>query len=288
MTLRKVWPIPVSVDCKAVGNNIFFFQFERRDDLVKVKSGGPRHFDQNLLALESFVGKLSPAEYKFSVLNIWMHIVDPPLMMMTLECATQIGNLVGTFIEWDRGVSKIVWGRRMRIRVAINLNQFLMRGTKVLLGEGEERWIEFKHEKLPFFCYFCGVIGHRYIDCSKRGVEDAEHDVEELPYPKSLLAAPIRGGPSKSTKSSEGGTPSTSPVREVEGPRSWVARVEKNIVKRCSVNNVPKFSESSTPSKEVDNNSNLNLFSKNDMIGVDGDKKTDSDEGGFIFGSFLI
>lgn len=53
----------------------------------------------------------------------------------------------------------------MRIRVDINPLQPLMRGLNLKLENGRVKWIDFRYEKLPYFCYNCGLIGHRYRDC---------------------------------------------------------------------------------------------------------------------------
>lgn len=87
----------------------------------------------------------------------------------------------------------------MRIKVELHLDQPLMRGLKLVLDGGTERWVDFKYEKLPYFCYSCGLIGHRYLACHKRLEEDQDSDSEDLPYPKSLMAIPFKSVTSKET-----------------------------------------------------------------------------------------
>lgn len=116
------------MDFKASGNNLFFFQFGNRLDLLKVKYSGPLHFDQNILVLEHFNGNLTPEKYQFNTIHVWLHVIDLPLKCMTLACAKQFDNLAIWLenVEWDKGVSKIVWGRKMCIRVEIPIDQPLM------------------------------------------------------------------------------------------------------------------------------------------------------------------
>ena len=40
-----------------------------------------------------------------------------------------------------------------------------------------EIWGRLGFERLPTFCYECGVLGRAYIDCDKRveGVDSSEH-----------------------------------------------------------------------------------------------------------------
>lgn len=80
----------------------------------------------------------------------------------------------------------------MRIKIEIDIEQPLMRGTKLMLEGEEVKWVKFKYERLPFFCYSCGLLGHRYLDCSRRLDVEQDSDSEELPYPKSLMVTPYK------------------------------------------------------------------------------------------------
>lgn len=41
----------------------------------------------------------------------------------------------------------------------------LVRGKMVTIEGGESRWINFKYEWLPNFCYNCGMLSHAFRDC---------------------------------------------------------------------------------------------------------------------------
>ena len=53
----------------------------------------------------------------------------------------------------------------MRIRVQVDVSKPLCRGPKVVFEDGKEGWVAFKHEKLPNFCYWCGLVSHDDKDC---------------------------------------------------------------------------------------------------------------------------
>ena len=62
----------------------------------------------------------------------------------------------------DKGLSM---GCYLRIRVTLDITQPLSHGRIVRLGGSEPRWVEFKYERLPVFCYLCGKLDHNEKEC---------------------------------------------------------------------------------------------------------------------------
>ena len=69
---------------------------------------------------------------------------------------------------------------------------------------GEQRWISFKYERLPNFCYRCGMLSHGLRDCPEGKVE-ALPEISALQYGAWLRGEvsrfgteerwPAKGGP---------------------------------------------------------------------------------------------
>lgn len=184
----RAWQVSGVMDVKAIGENVFFFKFENRADLVRAKTGGPWHFDNNALVLSEFDGNLTMEEYTFNAIRVWAQIRDLPLKFMSINCAKQMGNAIGKFINWDKGTGQIIWGKYMRIRVELQIDQPLMRGLNLDMEDGSTKWVRIKYEKLPFLCYHCGLIGHRFRNCPVILEKEYESDYEGFQYPKSLEA----------------------------------------------------------------------------------------------------
>lgn len=49
--------------------------------------------------------------------------------------------------------------RYAKLLVEVDLTQPLLRGTNIRCN-GELKWVMFKYENLPFFCFYCGLVGH--------------------------------------------------------------------------------------------------------------------------------
>jgi hypothetical protein len=56
----------------------------------------------------------------------------------------------------------MAWGKELRIRVAVRVDQPLPRGVplKDLESEAESQWFDIKYERIPHFCFDYGYLVH--------------------------------------------------------------------------------------------------------------------------------
>ena len=47
----------------------------------------------------------------------------------------------------------VQWGKYLRVRVSVDATKKLVKGKKVTIEGGEAKWVFFKYEWLPNFCY---------------------------------------------------------------------------------------------------------------------------------------
>ena len=57
------------------------------------------------------------------------------------------------------------WGKYLRVKVNIDTTRKIMRGKKVCIKGNSERWVFFQYERLPNFCYRCGMLDHGEKEC---------------------------------------------------------------------------------------------------------------------------
>ena len=55
-------------------------------------------------------------------------------------------------------------GRHLKVNVVVDTFRPLPRGTTVKMNDAM-KWIKFRNEKCPDFCYACGIIGHSEKGC---------------------------------------------------------------------------------------------------------------------------
>jgi hypothetical protein len=88
--------------------------------------------------------------------------------MMNKVYGKLIGNWVGKYISVDVDQDGIAWGKDLRIRVEIRVDQPLPRGVSMKEREDDKEgtWFEIKYERIPHFCFECGCIVHPEDGCA--------------------------------------------------------------------------------------------------------------------------
>ena len=69
-------------------------------------------------------------------------------------------------MDVDVPESGVQWGKCLRVRVRIDATKRLVRGKKITIEGGKSKWVSFKFERLPNFCYRCSLLNHTLKDCT--------------------------------------------------------------------------------------------------------------------------
>ncbi|CAL1366291.1 unnamed protein product [Linum trigynum] len=187
-TMKQAWNLRRSFEIQRLEQSVYALQFYSFDDRKKFLYGGPRHFNRQPFIFRPVDRDKEPLEMDFTETEIWVRIKKLPRCMKTEAMAEKIANLIGTFIILDNHRSG-VWSTSMRLRVSINVSKPLRRG--ILLENGDKKaWYRITYERLPNFCYICGILGHQQRTCPNPKAEDEEGSDEQ--YGKWLHASPLK------------------------------------------------------------------------------------------------
>ena len=165
-TLRSVWKMGSDFRIVDVGKNIFQFKFSSSYQLEWVERNGPWNFDNNLLLPCRWRKGLSIANISFTHTPLWVQVWSLPFESMTEEVGKDLGSKLGKYIDSDRRSWLSKQAKFMRIRVDIPIDKPLRRGGNVVNSDGDKFWVTFKYERLPNFCFLCGILGHDEKHCS--------------------------------------------------------------------------------------------------------------------------
>jgi hypothetical protein len=95
-----------------------------------------------------------------------VHILNLPFGWIDAKRGARAAGLIGEVMKVDVGPDGKASGPFLRARVAVNVKKPLRRGVMLKTSkESSSEWFDIQFEKLPFFCHFCGLIGHMDLEC---------------------------------------------------------------------------------------------------------------------------
>uniref|UniRef100_A0A7N2LGY8 Zinc knuckle CX2CX4HX4C domain-containing protein n=1 Tax=Quercus lobata TaxID=97700 RepID=A0A7N2LGY8_QUELO len=81
------------------------------------------------------------------------------------DSGKDIGSRLGRVLEVDKRSLQVKQAKFMRVRIKMPIDKPLRRGGNITKTEGERCSIIFRYERLPTFCYICGILGHDDKHC---------------------------------------------------------------------------------------------------------------------------
>nr|POE76871.1 uncharacterized protein CFP56_58073 [Quercus suber] len=172
--LRSVWKISPNLKIVEVGGTTFSRSNLSEFQIQWVETNGPWNFENNLLLPKRWERGMTANNINFSHSPFWVQIWGLPFDMMTEKLGRHIGNNLSAFIIADTRSWSADQAKFMRIRVNIPIDKPLRRCGTVISLEGEATQILFRYERLPIFCYYCGVMGHDDRHCTTHSNQSSD------------------------------------------------------------------------------------------------------------------
>jgi hypothetical protein len=165
-TFKPLWRADKGFTIRDMGDNKALFTFKEETDLERVLQNGPWAYDRSLVVCQRVEDNIPIKEIPFTHILFWVQIHDLPVLSLSTEVSETIGQTLGSVEQAPESIEDNGGGPWMRVRVTIDITKPLCRGRKITLEDSSERWISFKYERLPNFCYWCGKVDHGDKDCS--------------------------------------------------------------------------------------------------------------------------
>jgi hypothetical protein len=202
-------------------------EFAEEGDFTHVIRGGPWRYRDDAVLIEALKEGEDPATLTFTSVPIWAQFKDIPFYLLSKKLARDLGKKIGSYITIDNNSRGDICDKFLRARVRIDINQPLLRWTPLLDGiTGEEVIVHIFYERLPRFCFSCGIIGHGEERC--------------------ILPMELRSG----GYGRELGVPPT----HVEDPRRWFLPETTEQERRQLVPTLPWNQPASPTPSKIDNN----------------------------------
>ncbi|XP_062094341.1 uncharacterized protein LOC133800401 [Humulus lupulus] len=190
--LASLWRPVKGMYVKQLETNKFLFQFFHEIDINRVMEGTPWTFNRTPVILERLKLGENPRVVPLNTMEIWVQVYNLKVGFMSDRVLKACGDFIGMFILSCPKNYTGIWREFLRVRVRINIDQPLKRRMKIQYSKGDFFWAEFKYERLPTFCFICGVLGHSEKFCIKLFAEEPENIVR--PYGLFMHAPDRRQG----------------------------------------------------------------------------------------------
>ena len=190
-TFRQLWRSTAGFKIRNMHNNVVLFIFNNQGDIDRILRSEPWCFDKHLVALHQYDGDIHISEINFQWVSFWVQVHDIPIRFMTREVTENICDTVGTVCQSSGGVDED-GGRFMRVKVKLDILLPLCRGRVVTLESGKTVWVNFKYERLPNFCYWCGRLTHSDKECPLWIQSKGTLTVDQRQFSQTLRAPPHR------------------------------------------------------------------------------------------------
>ncbi|CAA0832273.1 Unknown protein [Striga hermonthica] len=165
-TLSGLWRTQKPFTVRLVGYNLFQFVFQSEEDKRKILQGKTWSFDGQYILLKEW-SSTSINWQDEAKINLWIQIHGLPLHWISEDTGLKIGKLFEQVSDVYVPDFGSISGRWIKILALIDLNEPLLHGAKINLGD-DMVWVDFRYENLQTFCYYCGVIGHGDRNCAQK------------------------------------------------------------------------------------------------------------------------
>lgn len=165
--MASLWQPGRGMYVKEIGSNLYLFQFNNETDIQRVIDGSPWTYDRKQLILQRLYPGQVPMDLSLDFLDMWVQLHDLRPGYMSQRILETVGNNIGEFLSSDP--NNFTGARReyLRTRVRVPLAKPLKRRMKVKTSETSFFWVNFKYERVPTFCFICGMMGHAEKYCDK-------------------------------------------------------------------------------------------------------------------------
>ncbi|PWA93951.1 hypothetical protein CTI12_AA065710 [Artemisia annua] len=185
--LSAAWRPRRPISFQELESNMFLVKLDHFVDLKRVLEDGPWSFERNLVVLKSIDNDEQPSELEMTKVPFWVRLFNVPVSRRDKPYVGSIAAKLGEVMEVDNAYF-VNRGKHIRARVMINITKPLCRFVTVLNLHNTKVRVHVQYERLPNFCYWCGLLGHTVKECLTKPNEIDEKTFTEWPFQESLRA----------------------------------------------------------------------------------------------------
>jgi hypothetical protein len=185
----KVWRLRTGANFAPIKPKWFTVTLFSQGDYDFVLDGGPWIHLGNALLVKALDGEARPSATNLNTIPMWVQIYDVPWDKQTYENGMKWGSILGKVMAVEADKYKSKFKDYLRVRIAIPVNKRLQTKITTWVKNRPETHSSYilRYERVPYFCFWCGFIGHNDTYCEKKRL-----GVPSLAYDSSLRVSPMR------------------------------------------------------------------------------------------------
>lgn len=148
-----------------LGKGYFMIRFSCEDDLVKIWSGGPWKFENQLLRLTKWEPDFDPDIQRISHAIVWVKFPKLKQQYWDYEILMSMGRCLGYPIGIDKPTTERDFGFYVSVLVDLDLSKHIPNQILVEVPNGVDFLQDVEFSKLPKFCAHCKCLGHLMNEC---------------------------------------------------------------------------------------------------------------------------
>ena len=108
---------------------------------------------------------MKAANVKFDFVALWVQIWGAPFDISSPKVASEIGCHLGEVVEEEKRRNLETQNLFMLVKVVVPLSKPLRWGGFIRGSDGQQSWVDYRYERLPLFCHYCGLLGYDLKHC---------------------------------------------------------------------------------------------------------------------------
>jgi hypothetical protein len=165
-TLIGIWGDPKGFQISEVEGGFYHIAMDTEKDIARALKGNPWTIRNSWLIVQPWDREKDPKELEFQKVPIWIQLWGLPLHCKTIAMGKHIGAQIG-LVEDSALYDFPDKARIIKIKVQIDATQPIRPGMFIGNSKDGVKWVDFRYENLPLFCFQCGFIGHSENSCNR-------------------------------------------------------------------------------------------------------------------------